>query len=185
MAEVLAFDVNETLLDLAALDEPFARALGDAAWRPVWFQTMLQVAFTGALTGGYVDFSTAQRAALEMVAARAGATPSDDEAEAILGGMRRLPAHPDVAPALARLREAGVRRLALTNSVLDAARDQLTHAGLIEFFDGVVSADEVGRLKPAPEPYRLAAARAGVPVEPLRRVAAHAWDCSGALAAGA
>ncbi len=31
MASVLVFDVNDTLLDLAALRVPFARAFGDAS----------------------------------------------------------------------------------------------------------------------------------------------------------
>jgi hypothetical protein len=51
VASVIAFDVNETLLDLGALDGPFAALLGSAALRPQWFQLMLQLAFTGGLTG--------------------------------------------------------------------------------------------------------------------------------------
>jgi len=34
MARVIAFDVNETLLDLSALDEPFEALLGSRALRP-------------------------------------------------------------------------------------------------------------------------------------------------------
>ena len=68
MASVIAFDVNETLLDLHALDEPFEVLLGSASLRPQWFMLMLQLAFTGGLTGQYVDFTTAQRAALAMAA---------------------------------------------------------------------------------------------------------------------
>ena len=59
VASVIAFDVNETLLDLRALDEPFEVLLGSAALRPLWFTLMLQLAFTGGLTGQYVDFTTA------------------------------------------------------------------------------------------------------------------------------
>jgi 2-haloacid dehalogenase len=46
------------------------------------------------------------------------------------------------------------------------------------------SADTVRRLKPAPEPYRHAAERLGVPVDQVRLVAAHAWDVAGAARAG-
>ena len=70
MASVIAFDVNETLLDLGALDAPFEAVLGDAALRPQWLAQMLQLAFVGGLTGQYVDSTTAQRAALVMVGAR-------------------------------------------------------------------------------------------------------------------
>jgi 2-haloacid dehalogenase len=42
----------------------------------------------------------------------------------------------------------------------------------------------VRRLKPAPEPYLLAAERLGVAVGEVRLVAAHAWDLAGAAGAG-
>jgi hypothetical protein len=66
MTSVLAFDVNETLLDLTALDPMFETVLGDAALRPTWFGSMLQLSFVGGLTGRYVDFTTAQEAALRI-----------------------------------------------------------------------------------------------------------------------
>jgi 2-haloacid dehalogenase len=185
MATVLAFDVNETLLDLQALDPLFADVLGDAALRPQWFATMLQLSFVGGVTGTYVDFSTAQRAALRMTAARAGKDVSADAVETVVDGMRRLPAHPDVQPALTRLREAGFQVTALTNSVLDVAHSQLSNAGLAGYFDAIFSADEVRALKPAPAPYLMVAERCGVNIGDVRLVAAHAWDVSGALAAGA
>jgi hypothetical protein len=40
MASVIAFDVNETLLDLRALDAPFEALLGGAA-------TVMMIAFSG------------------------------------------------------------------------------------------------------------------------------------------
>jgi 2-haloacid dehalogenase len=62
MTRVIAFDVNETLLDLRALDGPFEQLLGSPSLRGAWFAQMLQLAFVGGLTGDYVDFTTAQRA---------------------------------------------------------------------------------------------------------------------------
>jgi 2-haloacid dehalogenase len=50
------------------------------------------------------------------------------------------------------LRAAGLRLAALTNSTEQVARAQLQHAGLIDAFELVLSADAVRRLKPAPEP---------------------------------
>jgi 2-haloacid dehalogenase len=184
METVIAFDVNETLLDLAALDEPFRHAFGDAALRPQWFAQMLQLSFVGGLTGEYVDFTTAQHAALRMLAERTGTALSDARAAAIVDGMSTLPAHPEVPAALARLRGTGLRVAALTNSVQSVAEAQLTHAGLRDLFDDVLSADSVRRLKPAPQPYHAVAERFGVTISGVRLVAAHAWDVSGALAAG-
>lgn len=184
-SELLAFDVNETLLDLSVLDAPFTDAFGDPSLRPVWFQTMLQLAFVGGLSGVYVDFTTAQYGALEVVAKRAGRTLNRDQADAIVEGMKRLPAHPEVATALRRLKNAGYRQVTLTNSTLDVARAQLEFAGLTDLFEDTISADEVKRLKPSPEPYRLVAERTSVPLDGVRLIAAHGWDVSGALEAGA
>ena len=184
-AEVLAFDVNETLLDLSALDASFTAAFGDASLRPAWFQTMLQLAFVGGLTGEYTDFTTAQYAALEMLARRTGRSLTQEAAGAIVEGMRRLPPHPEVPEALRRLKAAGFRQVTLTNSPLEVARAQMEFAGLTDLFEATLSADEVRRLKPAAEPYRLVAVRTRVPLNQVRLIAAHAWDVSGALAAGA
>src|SRR5215216_382245 len=113
MGRVIAFDVNETLLDLRALDPHFERAFGSAAVREQWFSQMLQLAFVGGLTGRYVDFSAAQRGALTMLAERHGVDLDGDVAEAIAAGMRSLPAHEDVPEALDALRAAGLQTAAL------------------------------------------------------------------------
>ena len=180
---VLAFDVNETLLDLRALDAPFAAAFGDASLRPLWFSIMLQVAFVGGLTGSYTDFTTAQRSALAIVATRQKVTVSAEQSDAILNGMRTLPPHPEVRAAMERLTKK-FRLVALTNSTAEVAEAQLRNAGLRDLLEVAYSADTVRKLKPAPEPYRMVAERSGVPIGEVRLIAAHGWDIEGALAAG-
>lgn len=184
MTAVIAFDVNETLLDLRALDAPFEELLGSTTLRAQWFAQLLQLAFVGAITGEYVDFTTAQRAAPHMVAARAGRPVSDVQVDEMVDRMRTLPPHAEVPAALAALRETGLRVVALTNSPPDVAEAQLRNAGIRAHFEQVFSADSVQRLKPAPEPYDAVAHAFEVPVSEVRLVAAHSWDVSGALAAG-
>ena len=180
---VIAFDVNETLLDLRALDAPFTAAFGDASLRPQWFALMLQMAFVGGLTGTYVDFSAAQRSALLVLAARQKVALSADRSAAILDGMKTLPPHPEVRAAMERLR-GRFRLVALTNSPVEIAETQMRNSGLRDLLEAVYSADAVQRLKPAPEPYRMVAERTGVPIGEVRLIAAHGWDIAGALAAG-
>jgi 2-haloacid dehalogenase len=184
MRRVQVFDVNETLLDLAAMDPHFQRIFGDAGARVAWFNQMIQSALVATVTGAYSQFGAHARAALEMTAAQAGAHLTDDDKEAVAAQMRQLPAHPDVAWALKRLGDGGLRLAALTNSTEQVARAQLEHAGLLDAFELVLSADMVGRLKPAPEPYLLAAERLGVAVDQVRLIAAHGWDVAGAARAG-
>jgi 2-haloacid dehalogenase len=74
--------------------------------------------------------------------------------------------------------------VAITNSVRSVAEDQLTNAGIAEYFDAVLSADDVRQLKPHPAPYLAVANSQGVPAGDVRLVAAHHWDIAGARAAG-
>jgi len=176
--------VNETLLDLRALDPHFERVFGDAGVRQSWFSQLLQSALVSTVLNAYTDFGTIAAAALTMTAARQGVELSDQDRQDILGTMRRLPPHPDVRGGLERLRSAGLRLAALTNSTIEVAEAQITSAGLRGYFEQVLSADTVHRLKPAPEPYRMAAERMGVDVGGIRLIAAHAWDVAGAMSAG-
>ncbi len=70
-------------------------------------------------------------------------------------------AFPDAAPALRELRARGIRLVVVSNwdRSLSAA---LAQAGLDGLIDGVVSSAEVGRAKPAPEPFRAGLELAGV-----------------------
>lgn len=185
MKRICVFDVNETLLDLRALDGPFERIFGQPGVRQQWFAQLLQSALVSTLTNAYSDFGSVGRAALEMVARRNGREVTDADRDSILGAVRTLPPHPEVGAALERLRGAGFRLATLTNSTEAVARAQLEHAGLIDLFERTLSADAVRRLKPAPEPYRMAARELGVEISSIRLVAAHAWDVAGALRAGA
>jgi 2-haloacid dehalogenase len=178
------FDVNETLLDNAALDPLFTRIFGDAAVRREWFTQMLQCAFVGTITRAYVTFGDAGEAALRMTAASHGVELADEEPDALRDAMRRLPAHPDARDGLERLRDAGVRLATLTNSTAEVGAAQLEHAGLMDLFEQTLSADDVRRLKPAPEPYAMAARSLQLSIDQTRLVAAHAWDVAGALRAG-
>lgn len=181
---VLVFDVNETLLDLRALDGAFEQAFGDASARREWFQQLLQSALVSTVTNAYTDFGSIGRAALTMVARRRGRELTGPEVSEILGTVTKLPPHPEVPEALRQLRDAGYRLATLTNSTEQVARAQLEHADLAPLFERMMSADAVRRLKPAPEPYAMAARELQTDVERMRLVAAHAWDVAGALRAG-
>jgi 2-haloacid dehalogenase len=184
MARVIVFDVNETLLDLKALRPRFEEVFGDAAVLPQWFAQLLQTSLVLTIINRYHNFAVIGAAALEMVAKRREFALTAEAKQHILEGMRMLPPHEDVVPALKRLREAGFRLATLTNSPPRVVEAQLNHAGLTEFFEQQLSVDAVQRYKPAPEAYQSAAATLGIGLENIRLVAAHNWDVTGALNAG-
>ena len=181
------FDVNETLLDVAPLDPFFARLFGDAQARQVrqeWFEQMIQSALTSTVIGAYVPFGTIGGAALSMGANRRSVSLPPDAISELTQGIRTLPPHADVPAALERLRAAGLRLATLTNSTQEVADAQMANANPRGYFEHILSADAVQRLKPAADVYRHAATQLGVATGEMWLIAAHAWDVAGALHAG-
>lgn len=184
MQRICVFDVNETLLDLSAMEPLFERHFGNPALRREWFTQMLQSGFVATITGAYTPFGAIGLSALRMLEARYAVELSDEDRQQIADAMRALPPHPEVPAALERLRSAGFRLAALTNSTAEVVEAQLAHAGIRAYFEQALSADTVQRLKPAPEVYHMAAQALGVEIGGMRLIAAHAWDVAGALRSG-
>ena len=149
MARVCVFDVNETLLDMGALDPHFERVFGDASARQAWFDKFLQLWLTETVTGVYQEFGTIGGAALKMLAESWGTELSGGEVGEILGGMKEMPPHPEVEEGLSRLRDAGFRLATLTNSTRQVGEAQIENSGLRDYFEQTLSADTAQRL---PEP---------------------------------
>jgi 2-haloacid dehalogenase len=184
MRRAIVFDVNETLLDLGALDPSFERAFGDSFARREWFSMLLRAAFTASLTDRYRPFGELARDALASLADSRSATPREHELAEILDAMAALPAHPDVERGLDRLADAGYRLATLTNSSPELAERQLESAGVRDRFDRVLTVEPVRRFKPAPAVYAYAAEQLGHSPQELLMVAAHDWDLHGARSAG-
>ena len=146
------FDVNETLLDLAALDEFFTGLAGTPEARPEWFSLLIHSALTLTAARAYRPFGEIAAACLPPVAARHGRTATRDHQRELGERLRLLPAHPDAAAAIREPRSAGFGVVTLTNSTAEVAEDQLRNAGLRDLLQAVYSADEVRMLKPGPSP---------------------------------
>jgi 2-haloacid dehalogenase len=184
MPRVIVFDLMGTLLDFRSLDPYFERFFGDAAVRKEWFMHTLQLAMAAVLTNAYEDFGVQADTGLEITARHYKVSLLGEEKNLILNTLRKLRPYPEVAQALQRLRDAGLRLATHTNSTEQAAEEQLAYAGLREHFEQVISADEIHCFKPAPEVYFLAARRLSVEAGEVRLVTAHDWDVTGALRAG-
>ncbi|MGI9410790.1 MAG: haloacid dehalogenase type II [Hyphomicrobiaceae bacterium] len=182
--DTILFDINETVLDLAALRPRFEAAFGDPAVSATWFAMLLHSSTVCALTGVKTGFAELAGTMLDVLAARRACTISDDQRSEILATFANLNAHPDVVPALETLRGAGYRTVAFTNSSLKLVTSQITNAGLIDHYDEIVSVEETGSFKPDPAVYRFVAGRLERPEADLRLIATHDWDTHGAMNAG-
>jgi len=184
MKKLIVFDVNETLLDLKALDPQFEQVFGNASIRTVWFGQVLRNSLVATITGHYEDFGKIAGSALTMTAQLHNIQLSDEERAAIMGGIRSLPPHPDVKSGLEKLKTAGFRLFTLTNSPPVVVEAQLQNAELTGFFEKSFSVDAIQKFKPDANVYKMTAKELDIPVEQIRLVAAHDWDVAGALTAG-
>ncbi len=178
--DAVVFDVVETLFSLDAVGAILERLGVGAEALDVLFARMLRDAFALGSLGEYRPFGEFADGALAVVAPGLSVA---DRSE-VLGTFSELDVHPDVAPALDRLRDAGVRIAALTNGSASNTRSLLERHGLAASFESVVSVDEMRTWKPQPAPYRYVADRLGLDRNRVAMVAVHAWDLHGARRAG-
>jgi 2-haloacid dehalogenase len=183
--ELIAFDVNETLLSLAPLKGRFDEVFGEGAPIGEWFARLLHGSLVANHTDSYRPFGEIGVEALLTVAAKRGLKLRGEQAEEVIALMTSLPPHPDVYNALERLFDAEFTMVALTNGSTKAANAQIENAGLHPFIRRVISVEEVSRFKPDPAPYHHAAKVMAVDIGTMLLVAAHDWDCAGAEHAGA
>jgi 2-haloacid dehalogenase len=182
--DTILFDINETVLNLSSLKPKFKSAFGNDAVTGTWFSMLLHTSTVCILTNVKSDFATLAGIMLDTISARLGIKLSDATREDILSSFASLPPHDDIRPALNRLRSAGYRTVSFTNSSLNLVTTQINNAGLMEYFDDIVSVEETGSFKPDPKVYEFVASRLNRPIKMLRLVATHDWDTHGALTAG-
>jgi len=184
MKKLIVFDVNETLLDLKALDPKFEQFFGDASVRTSWFGQVLRNSLVATIIGQYEDFGKIAGGALDMTAQLNNVKLSDEDRMTIMSGIRSLPPHPDVRPGLEKLKSAGFHLFTLTNSPPQVVEAQLQNAELTDFFEKSFSVDAIQKFKPDADVYKMTAKELGVTADQIRLVAAHDWDVAGALLAG-
>ncbi|REG84352.1 haloacid dehalogenase type II [Marinomonas pollencensis] len=182
--KTILFDINETVLNLETLKPKFKAAFGDDGVMSLWFASLLHSSTVCVATQVKTDFAALAGVVLDAVAVRKGVALSAPQRDDILTGFASLPPHDDIQPALQRLKSAGFRCVAFSNSSLNLIATQINNAGLSEVFDDILSVESTGSFKPDPKAYQFAAETLGLPLAELRLVATHDWDTHGALSAG-
>ncbi len=177
--DVVAFDVNETLLDLSPVAAALVELGRPAELLPTVFGRTLATGFAATVAGTWLPF----RAAFDTALAQLTDLSEGDRAR-VAGAFLELSPHPDVEPALRRLVEAGVRVVTLSHGSPGVAEAGLERGGVTPLVERTLSSETVRAWKPAREVYLWAAGACGVPPERMALVAAHGWDVLGAGRAG-
>jgi 2-haloacid dehalogenase len=182
----IGIDIYGTLVDPQEMSIYLRPLVGSLAEKiaEVWRVKQLEYSFRRAAMKLYEDFSVCTRQALSYALDSQNAQLSTAEQNQLIENYQQLHALPDVVPGLRDLKAAGHTLCAFSNGLEKSARKLLTSAGLISYFDGILSTDEVKTFKPDPRVYQLLQQWMGGAADETWLVSSNAFDVIGAKAAG-
>jgi 2-haloacid dehalogenase len=135
----ILFDVYGTLLDVHSAIARAGKELGahaEAVSR-LWRQKQLEYTWVWSLRREYRSFQSLTESALDYALAAHGVKSSSLK-ERLLSAYQQLDAFPEVATALADLRQRGLRLAAQSNGDPDMLETGLQSAGLRDALDAVL-----------------------------------------------
>lgn len=182
--DVVLFDVNETLSDMAPLAQRFADLGAPEHLAALWFTSVLRDGFALAAAQSSAPFVEIASSVLRQLLRGAGVEDVEVGVAHVLSGFAELEVHPDVPEGVRALRRAGLRLATLTNGTVGITQALLTKAGLHAEFERLLSVEDAGVWKPAPASYAYAVEALGVAPSAVLFVAVHPWDVDGAHRAG-
>ena len=182
--KLIVFDVYETLLDLQSIRKKINSLLDSKRGYMHWLDLMTQFCLVDNVTGTFHNFLTIAEATLTMAGKDLGKEINREDADKIIHQLGHLPVNEGASENLSRLRDAGFRLAAITNTPTDVIRGRMERTGLVSYFEKVFCADEIRKYKPATEVYDWVIKKLSVPKNQALYVSAHGWDIMGAMQAG-
>ncbi len=181
----LAFDVYGTLVNPAGMSSHLTLDVGAhaTAFAALWREKQIEYSFRRGLMRRYVDFSVCTAEALEFTVRSFAVVISKQRQEELLRLYQHLEPYPDAVSALPLL-ATRFRLFAFSNGTRAAVEAVLRHAGLREYFEDIVSVDDVKTFKPDPLVYAHARRATGAGDSAFALVSANAFDVIGARSAG-
>ncbi len=184
--DVVVFDVNETLSDMAPLADRFTEVGAPSALMQTWFASLLRDGFALTAVGVNAGFAEVGEGVLRGLFASVDSLDRGVEAAVrhVMSGLGELALHPDVVDGLRMLADARMRMVTLTNGSIALANTMFVTAGVADHFERFLSVEDAGAWKPARQAYAYAAEQCGTALEAMLLVAVHPWDIDGAKRAG-
>ncbi|HEY3309583.1 MAG TPA: HAD-IA family hydrolase [Desulfuromonadaceae bacterium] len=179
MGKVAIFDLVGTLFSVDPITQHLNRQglQGDC-----WFQEILVAAMAATIAGQYLPFREATELSLTNLIEKQGL--NEVSVPELLELFKQLPPADGALKCLKKLEKSGVRLATLTNSSRPSALALLQRSELSEFFEVIISTDDVKKCKPHSAPYRYVLDRLNAEPEDAWMIASHGWDIYGAAAAG-
>ena len=182
----LAFDVYGTLINTHGVLGLLEQYIGDKAFAfsTTWRDKQLEYSFRRGLMKNYVPFTECTRQALEYSCLYYQIELSPSQKTALLDCYKTLPAFEDAHQGLVNLKAKGYRLFAFSNGTGPAVQQLLQTAGMIDLFEGIVSADEIKTFKPNPDIYQHFLSRTDSIADNTWLISSNPFDVTGAISAG-
>jgi len=192
MTVTLACDVYGTLINTHGVIEQLQRTISNgseaaidvADFSTLWRDKQLEYSFRRGLMKSYSPFSICTRDALRYTASVFDVALTESQESELLASYAVLPAFDDVSNALKQLSGAGIRCFAFSNGTTAAVEGLLEHAGIRNYFDGIVSVDDLQTFKPNPDVYQYFLEQAKADINQTWLVSSNPFDVLGALSVG-
>lgn len=186
LTTTLAFDVYGTLIDTHGIVSELQSLVGGKAkaFSVTWREKQLEYSFRRALMQNYEPFSVCIQNALDYTCLSYACHLTDKQKSRLLDCYRCLPAFADVKSGLDKLKDNNYRLFAFSNGTAAAVDALLVDAGIRDYFNDIVSVDDLKSYKPNPAVYChfLRASEANRSSTWL--VSSNPFDVIGAISAG-
>jgi 2-haloacid dehalogenase len=151
MQKTIAFDIYGTLINTDGILESLQAIDADKAITimEVWRNKQLEYSFRRGLMNAYVDFSVCTENALEYACIKHDLQLTHAQKKSLLAGYKILPVFTDVISTLENLKREDYKLVAFSNGSRKAIIDLLTNAGIVHYFDTIVSVEDVKTFKPS------------------------------------
>jgi len=150
----------------------------------LWRTRQFEYAWLRSMMGSYADFFQVTGDSLQYAANSLKLELGAEDKRRILNAFLHLTPWPDAADALRQLKESGLRVVTLANFSPLMLKSNAENAGLIGFFDDLISTDANHTYKPDPRAYRLGIDHLHLAKQEVVFAAFGGWDAAGAKSFG-
>ena len=184
--QAIAFDAYGTLFDVASVTSLCEQLFpgNGPALAQLWRAKQLHYSLLRSLMGRFKDFWQLTNDGLVYAATSLHLDLTGDKRDQLMDAYLRLAVFSDVKPGLEALRKKGMRLVILSNGSPTMLQAAVTHAGLGQAFEHIISVNSAKIFKPSRRVYRLISQTLNMRANKIGFVSSNSWDVSGAGAAG-
>lgn len=185
MTITLGFDIYGTLIDPYGVTTKLTEYMDQPVeFSRIWRDKQLEYTFKRGLMRRYENFAVCTRNALDYTDSLLQTGLDDEAKQVLMETYRVLPAFDDVVDSLKVSKDAGFRLFGFSNGLQSAVEGLLEHAGISEYFEGVVSVDDIQTFKPNPDVYHHFVKITGAEPGNAWLVSSNPFDVQGAINIG-